>query len=127
MSFAVKLTLGEAKLEDCPLLTKEEYKENYEKLKEILKPLTEAFETGLRLDEEKCTGCGNCVIVCPANVAAEKEVARGTGPKGDEVVFRVENGVSKIINLQRCRRFPPDRINCRVCEEYCYTRAIEIF
>ena len=38
MAFAVKLVNREVRPEDCPLLLKPEYKENYEKLKELLKP-----------------------------------------------------------------------------------------
>ncbi len=127
LAFATKLILREVKLEDCLLLLEDRYAENLAKLRELLKPVMEAYETGLKLDEDKCTGCGNCVVVCPANASVDSGTARGRGASSGEVVFMVENGVAKIINLEKCRRFPPDRINCRLCEQYCYSKAIEIY
>ncbi|RLG52515.1 MAG: tRNA CCA-pyrophosphorylase [Thermoproteota archaeon] len=127
LAFATKLILREVKLEDCPLLFEDKYAENLAKLRELLEPVMDTYETGLKLDESKCTGCGNCVVVCPANVSVDPSVARGMGANSEEVVFRVEDGVAKIVNLERCRRFPPDRINCRMCEQYCYSKAIEIY
>ncbi|RLI01855.1 tRNA CCA-pyrophosphorylase [Candidatus Bathyarchaeota archaeon] len=127
MMFASKLLLKEAKIEDCPILFEPKYREKLESLKELLKPLLETYETGLKLDEDKCTGCGNCVVVCPVNIMIDPQIAKGFGTMNDEVVMRVENGKLKIINLKKCRRFPPSRLDCRVCEEFCYTEAIKVY
>ena len=127
MAFATKLALREVSLEDCPPLQKPEYAEKLAKLKELVEPLLSAEETGIRLDEDKCTGCGNCVVVCPVDASAEPDTAYGKAARTKSTVFRIENGVAHIINLEKCRRFPPDRVNCRVCEQSCYAGAIEIW
>jgi 4Fe-4S ferredoxin len=127
MAFATKLALGDVLPDDCPPLLEDEFKENHQKLKELVAPLQNVEETGVRLDESKCTGCGNCVVVCPVDVAAEPPTSQGKAAMLEETVFRVENGICKIINLPKCRRYPPDRLNCRVCEQYCLTEAIEIW
>ncbi|MHA2163202.1 MAG: (Fe-S)-binding protein [Candidatus Thorarchaeota archaeon] len=127
MAFATKLALGDVEPEDCPPLLEPGFEENLEKIREMVAPLRTAEETGIKLDEDKCTGCGNCVVVCPVDVAVEPSTSHGKAAMSGDTVFRVENGISKIINLDKCRRFPPDRLNCRVCEQYCCTDAIEIW
>jgi len=128
MAFASKLMMGEAKIEDCPPLIEDpKYRSKLEGLRELLKPMLEARETGVTVDPDKCTGCGNCVVVCPANVAVDPEVGRGLSTTSDDVVLRVEDGKIKIVKLENCRRLPPHRLDCRVCEQYCYTGAIKVF
>ncbi len=127
MAFATKLALGDVSPDECPPLLEEGYSESLRKIREMVAPLQTAAETGIKLDESKCTGCGNCVVVCPVDVSVEPITSEGKAAKTGETVFWVENGVSKIINLKKCRRFPPERLNCRVCEQYCCTDAIEIW
>lgn len=127
MAFATKLALGDVVSDDCPPLLEPGFEKNLEKIRELVAPLQSAETTGIKLDEDKCTGCGNCVVVCPVDVAAEPPTSEGRAAMSEATVFRVEDGISRIINLEKCRRFPPDRLNCRVCEQYCCTEAIEIW
>lgn len=69
--------------------------------------------------EEKCHGCGNCVVACPVNADIDPAVAGGKGPETDEVIMRVENGVVKILNGDMCR-------GCGTCIESCPVDAIEL-
>ncbi len=125
MEFAVKLLKGEAKLEDCPLLLQPEYKGSYEKLKSILpKPSEQPVEV---LDPDKCTGCGNCVIACPANVAIEPSIASGEASSSHKLVFVVVNGKVKLQHPEQCRRLPPTNLQCRICEESCYADIIRVY
>lgn len=127
MGFAVKLIQREAKIEECtPLVEDPKYGEKLSKLRELLKPLMEALETLIEIDTDKCIGCGNCIIACPANVSIEPQVAKGVNPRSKDVVFTVENGRIKVLNIQKCRRYPPSRMNCRICELVCYSNAIKI-
>ncbi|RLI89501.1 MAG: tRNA CCA-pyrophosphorylase [Candidatus Altiarchaeales archaeon] len=129
LSFAVKLLSRAKKLEECtPLFEDEKYKEQRNKLLELLKPIMEAAETGLLIHEERCFGCNNCVVACPVNVANDPEgVALGYGPKSDKVILRVVNGVVKTFNLKSCRRFSEDKMLrvCDVCVRVCPNKAIE--
>lgn len=130
MAFAVKLINRSVELKQCtPLFEEEQYAEKAEKLKELAAPLEQAKETGIILEEEKCIGCGNCVVCCPANAAIAPETSGGKGVKdvtNPDLIFIVEKGVAKICNLEKCRRYEPPRTSCRVCEILCPTKAIEI-
>ena len=127
MAFATKLALGDISPDDCPPLLETKFEKNLARLREMVAPMHSAEATGIKLDEDKCTGCNNCVVVCPVDASVEPPTCEGKAAMSQNTVFRVENGISKIINLEKCRRFPPDRLNCRVCEQYCCTDAIEIW
>ncbi len=128
MAFATRLALREVELKDCPPLHENpQYATQLATINELITPLLAAEETGVKLDDTMCTGCGNCVVVCPVDASAEPDTASGKAARSTDTVFRVENGTAKIINLEKCRRFPPDRMNCRVCEQGCYVKAIEIW
>ena len=128
MAFATRLALREVDLKECtPLYEEEQYKEQRTQLNDLIAPLLDTEETGIKLDDTICTGCGNCVVVCPVDASEEPDTASGCAAKTGKTVFVVENGTARIINLEKCRRFPPDRMNCRVCEQGCYVNAIEIW
>lgn len=126
MSFAFKLLNRERKLEECtPLYEEKKYERQREKLEEMLKPLKEATETGLIVDESLCTGCGNCVVVCPVHVEKDpRGAAVGKGITIENPILRVENCAVKVINMQACRRYGKNRVLCVVCRENCPTDAI---
>lgn len=126
MAFAAKLTSREVELEQCTPLFEEQYKSNLEKLQEMIAPLKDATETGLIIHEELCTGCGNCVVACPVNVANDPHgTAIGKGPTSEKVILRVINGKVHAFNVQECRRFGENRILCYACIDPCPTKAIE--
>ncbi len=104
------------------------FKANLEKLNAMLKPAEGALETGIKLDRDLCTGCGNCVVACPPNARVCESCRMGGGPSPDNetVIFRVTDSKAEIKNLKICRRYEPPITNCRICEMYCPTRAIEI-
>lgn len=66
--------------------------------------LTEEFRGEVRLDPEKCTGCGACTIICPPNALTLHD-------EGEVRVIRYFVG--------RC-------IFCGMCAEVCPTQAITI-
>lgn len=55
----------------------------------------------IKIDEEKCTGCGTCVDICPV------------------AVLEIQDEKSKVVNLDEC-------LVCRACEVQCTEAAIEI-
>ena len=62
----------------------------------------------LKIDDKKCNGCGNCVIVCPINAA-----------EGAEIVLRVKDGNALLFTPEKCD-------GCGVCVENCPVNAIVV-
>lgn len=127
MAFAVGLLSRTRLYSECPpLMEEEQYSEFKKQLERLLKPLEGAGETGLIIHEELCSGCGNCVVACPVNVANDPHGSgRGFGPTNEKVIFRVVDGKVKAANIMECRRFGKDRILCMACIDPCPTEAIE--
>jgi 4Fe-4S ferredoxin len=127
MAFAVGLLNREKNIEECtPLIEEPKYEAKLTKLREVMAPMMSASETGLIIHPEKCFGCGNCVVACPVNVAAEPtRCGIGLGPQGDKVILAVEDGVVKCMNMKECRRFGPNKILCNACTATCPSKAIE--
>lgn len=59
----------------------------------------------IKVDADKCTGCGTCVDVCPVAVFEVKEVGGKT--------------LSVVVAADEC-------IACRACEVQCPDEAIEV-
>ncbi|MDW7733594.1 MAG: 4Fe-4S binding protein [Methanolobus sp.] len=92
----------------------------------MITPVGDVTETGLIVHADKCIGCGNCVVACPVNVAADPFGAgSGKAPTSDKVILKVEDGVVKAMNVQECRRFGENKILCVACIDTCPTKAIE--
>ncbi len=128
MAFAVKLVSGKATLEECPEINDARYLRQKLALKELLAKALAATPTKFVIHEEKCTGCGNCVDACPANVAISLEVSGGKGSASKELVLSIEDGVVKVLNVKACRRFEEqgnESRPCSVCVDSCPYRAIE--
>jgi NAD-dependent dihydropyrimidine dehydrogenase PreA subunit len=56
-----------------------------------------------RIDEEKCTGCGLCVDLCPLDVLRMDE-------KGEKAIIR----------------YPDDCMTCYTCELKCPVSAVDV-
>ena len=128
MAFAIKLIKREVGLEDCPEINSAIYIRNKMKLKDILREYYKSLETKLVINEKLCNGCGICMISCPVNASSNLNVAGGKGfEKDDEnLIYKVENGIVKVINIKKCRRFEEDIESrpCSVCVDNCPTKAI---
>jgi 4Fe-4S ferredoxin len=126
MAFATVLLSREMTVDDCPPLQQPEYRDNYEKLRELLPPTETASETGMLVHPELCTGCGNCVVACPVNVVEDPFGAgSGKAPQGDTLILKVEDGIVTLANVDSCRRFGPNSRLCTGCIATCPTKAIE--
>lgn len=128
MAFAVALIRREAAPSDCPEILSGEYTFQLNTLREIFASTGTVEKSGLLIEPDKCTGCGDCVVACATS-------KRGGGPgistddarsrrSGD--VLQVINGRITVINWQACVRTlnPPEY--CRVCEIRCPFGALEV-
>ena len=126
MAFAVALLSRKKTLTDCTPIFEEKFKKQKEELEALLLPAEGAEETGLIVHTELCTGCGNCVVACPVDVANDpKGAAVGCAPTNDKVIFRVVDGKVVASNIRECRRFGKNRVLCYACIDPCPTGAIE--
>jgi 4Fe-4S ferredoxin len=126
MSFAFKLINREKNLEDCtPIFEEKKYSSQLQDLQKLLEPLKSATETGLIVEEDLCSGCANCVVVCPVHASDDpKGMGSGFGATIDDPILRIEDGVVKVINMKKCRRYGKNRILCVACRENCPSSAI---
>ena len=59
----------------------------------------------VKVDPDKCTGCGTCIDTCPVEVFE---------------LVKTDNGeISKPVNIEQC-------IACMACEAQCPESAIEV-
>jgi len=72
----------------------------------------------LKIDEELCQGCGNCIVVCPVSALSDNSVAGGSG-SGEKKTFGVETGAVEIYDPEFCT-------GCGTCVDACGYGAIEI-
>ncbi|MCX9025552.1 MAG: 4Fe-4S binding protein [Candidatus Methanoperedens sp.] len=126
MAFSVSLLGRKKKISECTPLLEVNFKKQKEKLEALLLPSAGAGETGMIVHPELCTGCGNCVVACPVDVANDpKGAAIGCAPTNDKVIFRVVDGKVVASNIRECRRFGKNRVLCYACIDPCPAGAIE--
>jgi 4Fe-4S ferredoxin len=126
MAFSVALLSRKKKVSECTPILEKSFKKQKEKLEALLLPTAGAEETGMIVHPELCTGCGNCVVACPVDVANDPHGA-GTGcaPTNDKVIFKVMDGKVVAFNIKECRRFGKNRVLCYACIDPCPVGAIE--
>jgi Na+-translocating ferredoxin:NAD+ oxidoreductase RNF subunit RnfB len=123
--FAASLLARQAAPEDCPVLHEPDYAGFIEALHELLGPLAAA---GMRIDPEKCNGCGICVAMCEFHLGNCAAARLGQGPRlQDQVVFHMINGTVVVVHQELCTRLVQAAEKCSKCAEYCPTEAIELF
>jgi len=105
----------------------EEFNFSFQKLNELIGKAELIEGTAFAIDQESCTGCGDCGKAC-------ERVITFINPHGGVVhrrkgvppVLKVIDGVIQVANWSSCKRAmdPPDP--CRVCAEKCPFGALEL-
>ena len=72
---------------------------------------------GIDVDEDRCTGCGNCEVVCPGNYELLCRDVEGRG------TLVVRWGVANFVSAEYCRRDIPLG-TCRQCYDACPAGAV---
>jgi ferredoxin len=125
--FADRLLGRELAPEDCPVLHEPDYAGFIEALYELL-GMAAAPTAGMKIDGEKCNGCGICVAMCEYHLANCPEARLGRGPRpGDQMVFRIVNGTVVVVHQELCTRLVQAAEKCNKCADHCPTEAITLF
>lgn len=69
------------------------------------------------INEEKCSGCGNCVVSCVVN-SKNPETAAGKPQMENAVIFIID-GKCKILNENLC-------LGCGMCMKACPGKYISV-
>lgn len=77
----------------------------------------------IEVNQELCSGCSTCVLVCPVNIEIEPQCAQGIAPKTNKVILRVINGVCRVLHPDLCKLHSED---CGYCEAICANGALKI-
>jgi len=124
--FAELLLARELTPADCPVLHEPDYAGFIEALHALLGSL--AVAAGMRIDPEKCNGCGICVAMCEFHLGNCDAARLGKGPRPqDQVVFHLVNGMVVMVHQELCTRLVQAAEKCSKCATYCPTDAIELF
>ncbi len=71
----------------------------------------------MKVEDDKCSGCGNCVIVCPVNALHNIDIQGGKGGVDSEHIITIGEGVAYV--------FDPDLCNgCGSCIKACAHDAV---
>ena len=126
LAFGVALMDRVKKVDDCPYLSDEKYKDSYDLLNEHFGRELDPDHEGLLINLDKCIGCGDCITVCDK---AQVTVDYGLGtvsPRNVPPVFKITNGQINVINWPSCKRCTEPAGICRVCEDRCAFGVIEL-
>ncbi len=69
------------------------------------------------IDEKLCSGCGNCVVVCPVDALHSSDIAGGKGANIDELTRMVTGGRAVSVDSNLCN-------GCGTCIIACPTDAL---
>ncbi len=124
--FGAFLLSRELAPEDCPVLHEPDFAGFIEALLELLGPAA-APGAGMRIDPEKCNGCGICVAMCEYHLGNCAEARLGQGPRaGAQVVFHIVNGNASVLHQELCTRLVQAAEKCNKCADHCPTEAITL-
>ncbi|MFC1999406.1 (Fe-S)-binding protein [Chloroflexota bacterium] len=125
-AFAFDLISRDKKPGDCPELLKEEYGDSYRVLTDLIGEGERVPGTDHVLDKSKCTGCGDCVVVCNKSLTTITVGGRLSTREQVPPVLQVIDGSLQVVNYSSCKRTNKALDICNVCADRCPFGAMEL-
>ncbi len=73
----------------------------------------------MKVEDDKCSGCGNCVVVCPVNALNSVEIQGGKGGMATEFILEIGKGIAYVFDPKLCN-------GCGACISACGHDAVLI-
>ena len=125
-AFAFDLIGRGKRPDDCPDLLKEEFRDSYKALKDLLGEGERIKGTDHIIDRSKCTGCGDCVAVCNRALMTVTMSGRLTTRDVVPPPLQVADGGLQVIEWSSCKRSVPGLDICNLCVDKCLFGALEL-
>ena len=125
-AFAFALINRTKKLADCPELLTEAFSESFKRLNKELGAGELVEGTDFVLDGDKCTGCGDCVVVCDKALTTVSRPGMLFHRNEVPPVLQIIDGRMQVINWDSCKRMLRGANLCTLCVEKCPFSAIEL-
>jgi len=125
-AFAFDLISRNKQPSDCPELLKEEFRDSYRMLKELFGEGQRIEGTDHVIDRSRCTGCGDCVVVCNRALTTVTSGGRLTQRSPVPPALKVIDGNMQVIDWSSCKRSVPGLDICSLCAEKCPFSALDL-
>ncbi|MFC1944316.1 (Fe-S)-binding protein [Chloroflexota bacterium] len=122
-AFALALVTRDKMPSDCPDLQSETYRYTLKLLDKAFGKKLVIEKTGLAIDRERCTGCGDCVGICAKAVMVVSVPSVGIWRRTEELppVLQVVDGTIQVVNPD-----PSICKQCKWCKEVCPFDAVDV-
>ena len=111
---------------DCPELLTEAFSKSFKQLNEEFGEGEVIEGTDFVVDEGKCTGCGDCVVVCGKALMTVSRPGMLFYRSEVPPVLQITDGRVQIINWDSCKRMLSGANLCTLCVEKCPFGAIDL-
>jgi len=125
-AFAFALISRKKEPADCPELLLNAFSKVVKLLNEHLGTGQVIEGTDLVIDKEKCTGCGDCVVVCNKALTTLARPAMLVHREEVPPVLQIVDGTIQVINWDSCKRTLKEVSLCSLCQEKCPFDALDL-
>ena len=109
---------------DCPDLLTAAFSKALKRLNEEFGEGEIIEGTDFVIDKGKCTGCGDCVIVCDRALTTLTRPGVIFHREEVPLVLQIIDGTVQVINWDSCKRRLAESTPCSLCQEKCPFSAI---
>ena len=125
-AFAFALICRTKRPADCPDLLTDAFGKALKRLSEEFGEGEIIEGTDFVIDKGKCTGCGDCVVVCSRALTTITRHGILLHREGVPPVLQIVDGRMQVIQWDSCKRTLEEANLCSLCKEKCPFGAIDL-